>query len=664
MQLTVRLNKGHFSTFIFSSGRESRHRSFSVGCLLLLLCAGVSQVFAQDDEVSTRRGSRIVDDTTKQIYGPNTSRYFYESDIFFNRERIHPIDTLIRNFHRFTYVQQNSNLYQDLGNIGTAIQPIFYRPPDVIGARSGAHVYDLYWDSEQIRYFDTKSPYSIMRVILGGKGRSITRATFSRNINPRWNFGFTYRGLLIDKQIFRRGKGDRTTRSNYYDAFTTYQNKDSTYRLFANFRRSFHRVNEFGGVKLLGNDTVGIDGYFAVNARPFLTTGIESNDLRMNLHLFHQYSIGKGLQLYHTFDRYRQKNNFLDINDQESEDFFDAVEIDQDTARDVTKFKTVRNEAGIKGNLSKLFYNGYFAIRHYSMSYNNVWVDTLRAEQKIQTIGDETYLGGRIALQLDSLNEVNGWLEVMKSGYRLEGEITSKWFDARLTQMRYHPGFVPQLYRGAHDFWASNMANIETTRVNGYVHYRSSVLKLSPGLTFTRLRNYVYFRKISDVDTVQQVSPFQSGGNQIIASPEVRLAMTFFRHITWSSQVVYTRLLENADNAIQVPDLLINTQLSYDNIFFNGNLDMHAGVDLHWKSAYYAPGYDVAARQFFNQQDFEVPAFPLVDVFFSAKIKRGRVFFKYHNLIQAITKQGYLPTPFYPGQSNTFDFGFDWSFYD
>ena len=125
MQLTVRLSKSQLSIFNFNPVRESRFQPFSASFLLiLLLCAGVSRVHAQDDEISTRKGSRIVDDTTKQIYGPNTSRYFYESDIFFNRERIHPIDTLIRNFHRFTYVQQNNNLYQDLGNIGTAIQPV------------------------------------------------------------------------------------------------------------------------------------------------------------------------------------------------------------------------------------------------------------------------------------------------------------------------------------------------------------------------------------------------------------------------------------------------------------------------------------------------------------------------------------------------------------
>jgi len=93
-------------------------------------------------------------------------------------------------------------------------------------------------------------------------------------------------------------------------------------------------------------------------------------------------------------------------------------------------------------------------------------------------------------------------------------------------------------------------------------------------------------------------------------------------------------------------------------------MDMHGGVDVHWQSAYYASGYDVPTQQFYTQTLYKTPDFPIVDVFFSMRVKRARIFFKYNNLVQAFTKQGYMPTPYYPGQRNAIDFGFDWSFYD
>ena len=75
-------------------------------------------------------------------------------------------------------------------------------------------------------------------------------------------------------------------------------------------------------------------------------------------------------------------------------------------------------------------------------------------------------------------------------------------------------------------------------------------------------------------------------------------------------------------------------------------------------------GYDVAIQQFYNQDTFTANSYPLVDVFFNARIKRARIFVKYHNLVQSFTKQGYFPTAYYPGQRGIIDFGFDWSFYD
>jgi len=620
-----------------------------------------SRGWAQRDDaaVKGRRGSRILDDTTKQVYGPGTSRYFYESDFFYNRNIVSPIDTLIKDFHRYNYVQRNLNFYQDLGNIGTAIRPIFYKSPDVVGVRSGMDVYDLYWDSELVEYFDTKSPYSNMNVVLGGRGRSLTKIVFSRNINPRWNFGFTYRGFFIDKQVpERRGKGDRITRSNYYDFFTSYHAKDSIYSVFANFQRMMHGVEEYGGVRAIAPDS-SFDAYFGQNILPWLSAA-KSKDHRINVHFHHQLRVGSALQVYHTLDRYRQRAKFIDDYKTDSE-FFPFVNIENDKTNDIGKFKVVRNEAGIKGNLLKLFYNGYYAIRHYNMTYNHWTQDSLRVPAR----GDENYLGGRIELNLDSLGLLNGWAEVNEEGnYRIQGKLVSRWFEASLRQLLYKPSFLEQAYTGAHHEWNNEFANVESSQINGYLHYRSKTVGISPGLTFTRLRNYVFFDQVTKVDSVQQVFPVQSNGNQIYFTPELRFSVKFFRHVMLTNQTLYTFFAENANDAIRVPELFVNTQLAYSNIHFDGNLDMQAGVEVHWHSAYYAPAYDPAIRQFYNQDDFRVNAFPVVDLFFNAKIKRARILFKWNNLVQLVTTTGYFPTPLYPGQRNVIDFGFDWSFYD
>jgi hypothetical protein len=617
------------------------------------------QAFGQEEQPTGRRGSTIVDDSTRQVYGPKTSRYFLERDVFMNRLVYHNIDTVINNLHRFTYVQRNNYLYQDLGNIGTAIQPIYYQTPDNIGATPGFRSYDLYWDTEAIRNYDTKSPYTNMYVILGGKGRSITRASFSRNINPRWNFGFNFRSLLIDKQVQRQSKGDRNVRSTYYDVYTSFQSKDSTYRIFANLRRNKLEADEYGGIR----PTEGFvySDYFLENAQPNLLEA-SSSDLRMNGHLYHQYEVGKALQVYHIFDRYRQANQFLDSPELAPEDYYDHVEVPGDTTDDYSKFITVRNEVGVKGNISKIFYNGYYAIRDFRMSNKYTVPDSIRVEME----GVESYLGGRIGITLDSLFEVTGWAELQQSGnYRIEGQIKSRWAEVSLKQLQYATPLLLQTYRGSHDVWYNDFGSTNVTQINGYLHYRSKVLQVSPGLTFTRLGNYAYFKQGDyGPDEEQTVLPVQTASDIVIVRPELRFGLTMAKHIQFSSRVVYTNVLKNPDAAIQVPELFVNAQLSYANIFFDGNLDMHGGFDLHYASSYYAMAYDVPTQQFYIQQAYKPPAFPIVDVFFNAKINRAMIFFKYNNLIQLFTQEGYMPTPDYIGQRNIFDFGVDWSFYD
>jgi hypothetical protein len=621
--------------------------------------AAVSSV-AQEGRSTRRKGSQIIDDTTRQIYGPTTSRYLYEEDVFFNKDITYPIDTLIWNYHRYNFVQRYNNLYQDLGNIGTAIRPIFYQAPRNIGATSGFNAFDLYWDSERVRYYDTKSPFTDMKVVLGGRGRSMTHVNFSRNINPRWNFGFNYRAMLIDKQVQRTGKGDRNVRSTYYDVYTAYQSKDSTYRLFVNFRRHKYEADENGGVE--PSEENNLATYFYDNAKPRLVNA-ESRERRINIHLYQQYKLlGKGFQLYHVFDAYRQHNNFYDITSQEPNYEFDfnSEDVESDTVKDGTRFRSMRNEAGIKGNLAKLFYNGYYAVRQFGMDYKYYTED----EVNRPTVGTEHYLGGRMALQLDSIGEVDAGIEVEREGnFRIEGSLKSKWFEASLKQLRYSPGFLQQAYRGGHDDWLENFKPVNVTQLNGYLHYKSRVFSVSPGLTFTRLNNYVYFKQDS-FGQPQTVMPVYSDGAQVIASPEIKFSLTMLRHITLSGQAIYSSLLQNDNQAIVVPELFVNSQLCYSNIFFKGNMDMQGGVDVHWKSTYYAMGYDPVIQQFYRQDEFKTPAFPVIDVFFNMKVKSGRIFVKYNNLVQLFTKSGYFPTPHYPGQRNVIDFGFDLFFYD
>lgn len=138
----------------------------------------------------------------------------------------------------------------------------------------------------------------------------------------------------------------------------------------------------------------------------------------------------------------------------------------------------------------------------------------------------------------------------------------------------------------------------------------------------------------------------------------------FLKRFHLKPQVIYSTLVNNDDHAISIPTWFSNVQLSYENIIFKGALQLQVGVDAHAKSDYKALGYAPAIQQFYVQDSFTNPSFWTTDIFLNGRIKRGRFFVKYINLLQQITAKGYLPTPGYPNVRNTLDFGFELILFD
>lgn len=638
---------------------------------LILVIAGIAPLLAYGQQQGERKGPRIgssvLDDSTRNVYGPKTTKWSNEEDIFFNRNNYQTIDTSVLDYHRWTYVARFNNRYKDLGNMGTSLVSIFPELRPDIGVSSGFTTYEQYFLQNQPRYYDTKSPYARMYLVWGGFGRAATAAEFSRNINSRWNFGFSYKPILVDKQVQRSRKGDRHVISQYYDAYTSYRTKDEKYSAYFTFQRMKHRVKENGGISVEESQSL-TRKMFDTNA-PTLLDSAETMELRIKVHLYHQYKIGKGLQLYHIFDRTKQRNGIHDTKVDSS--YFDFQEYKKGTVFDRTQIKTVQNEVGVKGNLSRLFYDFYYKIRKYDLQNNRLQNNYSDATQQYDSgvvySGYEHYVGGRMSLELDSVTRLTGWAEYMLDGnYRIEGKLNTPWLDASLKNQQAKPAFIQNYYRGAHDLWKNFYSNTNSLQATGFLKGKFGTLFISPGFTYTLLTNYIFLKKDDETPQYQQsVKYIQSSGVQQVVSPEVKMEISYWK-IFLRPNVIYTRLLQNADGALSIPELFVNTQLSYEGYLFKKNLFAQIGVDYHWQSAYYALGYDPAIQQFYRQDTEIMAAYPLVDVFFNGRIKTGKFFLRYHNLVQLFRKdgQGYIITPGYPGMRSILDFGFELRIFD
>lgn len=623
---------------------------------------GSAGAFAQipnlgEEEQEERRGSSILDDSTKQVYGPTTSSYTFLPNIKYNKPHYWHIDTAILDWHRFQFPLQFNNTYQDLGNIGTAMSPIFPVAPSVIGASPGFSLYDIYaTHSDEVKYYDTKSPYSRFKIIWGGQGRSVTEASYTRNINPRSNFFFDYKGLFIDKQIGRSGRGDRNVQGINYSFGGNFGTKDGRYQAYGNFRRNNHSVDDYGGV--LVEDVNATELFFDDDRQPNLTDA-ETIELRRNYQLYHQFKVREGFQVYHEFNHSSQQNDFITV--EANDAFFDEI-IEIDTlARNRSKMVYSQQEAGVKGDFGKSFYNFYYKIKNIDFDYRFLDGDTVGVE----TDRLENYVGARLRFGNDSISFIEAYGEFLLDGnFKLGGSIRNSWFEAEGSTALSQPSFMQQAYLGRHDLWTdTNFDNPVTTQVKGRFKLALGPMAVQPGASYTLLNNYIYFREGTSGEP-RDLGPAQAGSAISVLSGDVALGVNFLNHMHFNAQVIYSNVSGGSADAVQLPDIFTNSQLYYKRISFGGNLDWQLGFDIHWRSDYFANGYDPAIMQYFVQESFEVPAFPVIDIFFNGKINRGRFFFKYSNLYELFNGTGYFTVPGYPGQSPILDFGFDWSFYD
>ncbi len=629
----------------------------------LQLSAQISRELLKKDDQKKPKGSSVLDDSTKQIYGPTTVLLASEESIKLNKPKWNVLDTSIINFHRYQFIASRNNTFQNLGNIGTAITSIYPQTPDIIGARLGFTLYDEYFlNPSDIPIVNTKSPYSKFGIVWGGQGRSMTEAIYTRNIDERSNVGFSYKGLFIDKQIERERRGDRNALGTYYNFYGNYSTKNGKYFITGNFSRNRHTVDESGGVLLNGQGT--FQEFFEEN-RQINLSATETSELRTNYHVYQQYKVNEQVQLYHVYDRYKQWNDFTNtITDGLETDsvFFSPVVVDSVPIRDFTKIIYRQHEVGIKGDIGKTFYSFYYRGREVNLDYKYIEEDSLAFD----TYYLENYAGFNLRFGNDSLSYITVSGEYLSGeNYRLNAELRNTWFFARGSSARYLPSYTQRAYLGRHNGWSNNFESTISTKVEAGLDVNLVGISIQPTISYNLITDYVYFKEASSgIPTLETLQPVQESGDISVSMLDLKLNYRFLKKLMLTGQVIYSNVSGGSADAIQLPEFLVNTQLSYNNILFDGNLQLQTGIDFHQRSAYFANAYDPSAMQFYVQEEFQVNSFPVIDIFANLKINRGRVFLKFNNVYELIKGTGYFMTPFYPAQETILDFGIDWMLFD
>ncbi len=637
------------------------------------------------------------EDTVK--YGPETTFFYTQSSLQFNRAEQQSLDTTLTDAYNFHPVEAAGNNLQYLGTLGMATRPLFPESPDVTGVRLGLNAFDAYvTDPREMRYYNTKSPYILMHPTFGGNGRNAVHVIFTQNVRPNLNVGVSFKTINVETQVGRTSSQDRVVESSQINFFADYHSKNKKYDFLFNFTRFGHNVEEYGGINAelveVGNNPY--RNFFRYQNATVWLDEFRAKEIRFNYHFYHQYKISDLLQVYHDFDRRHQDNyffNHLETGQLEVDngDYFRRILLDTARTLDATRYELWDNEIGIKGQLSRLFYSLHYRIRQPFIDYNRSNVTSLPTYGQVQT-GDrrrtELYAGFDLRLDLGERTFLSGGADYLSAeSYRLEAEFNNPILKGKFVRTRTLPTFIETQFTGNHIFWNNDFDPVGMDQLTGSAEYQFSNFYLRPYITATNINRPIYYRRdTTSVPTEspqlvsRQAFPEQSGGGLRMLSPGVQVDVDFLRRMHWQNWVTYTNRSGPAADRMPTPDWLIRSRLYYENSFQNGNITLQVGIDAQYTSGWLAYDYDVSTQQFFLQSDgipdngpvgeLQSP-FPerddifVIDAFFVMKVRTARIYIKVPYVNQDLQEDGYFASPFYSGQQRALaDVGIRWMFFD
>lgn len=607
--------------------------------------------------ISVHLSAQIVDDSTKLVYGPTTTKSITEVDILNNQESYLPIDTSIYLFERQSFVDQSERKFQNLGSFGTALFPIFYPLPNLIGRTSGYTAYTRFgFDPSEVTYYDTKSPFLDLFVYLGGKNRNIVDVGFSRNVSKDWNIGFKYRSITTDKQLARDGQGDRQVVGASFVGYSHYKHPTIPYQVLLNYSVLKHDVVELGGGRYPTADSLESDLFLFDNALLRLENA-QTRVRERQLHLYQDFQIAEQFQLYHRLDYKTEQNTYQDFSDGASSgyntytDFYPNFFIDEDSTYQRASFNAFENEAGIKGDLSNIFYRGYLKIRKLDFRYNYLDPGAEKIEQ---------YIGGYARFRWKDKFAVVGEGEyLLGEGFTLEGSLSSNLLNVSYKTSRSNVPFIYDNYFGNHHEWANSFNPIFSNDLTGSLDLKYKGIELIPTLRISSFQNFVYFDAERQARQASGTSILTSAGGRV----NIRLRNDKGEGWHFENELIATTISGGDADVFRVPPLFYNGRLFWRGNWFEDKVPFEVGLDAHAQSSYFGHAYAPELQQFYLQNEFEMPGYYKADVFINMRLDKFFMSLKWTHFNQP-RNGGYFASPYFPGQQRTIDLIVRWMFFD
>ncbi len=621
--------------------------------LLLFLCA-TALVFSQNDPSKKVKKPPI--DLYKIISADNDTT---------------SVDTTlsIQKEYKFNYLRRDAFELLPFSNVGQTYNSLAYSfdKLNLLPLFAAQSHHFNYLDTEDMKYYRVPTPWTDIYFKTAFEQGQQLDAFFTVNTSEQFNFSLAYKGI----RSLGNYQNILTSTGNF--RFTTnYHTKNKRYKVKAHVAAQDILNEENGGlttnsIELFTNDDPEFED------RGTLDVNFEDGENKLEGLRFygdHEYeliskkdslnyavvTIGNSLSYEDKFYQYKQSSAYTGFGDSyESSDLKTKTKLEDFQAKAYARF-----DNSILGSIT-----GFVGYTDYNYGYNSVLIlDNGRITNRIQ--GNMVQAGAAYKKKYRGF-ELSG-----KGAINISGDLDANFLNAAasfaldednkakasVTVHSVAPNFNFLLNQS--DYvnynWENSFENVKTQELK--FELRSKKL-LDATVSYTGIDDYTYFT-IKENDSTP--TPHQYGDRvdylKVKVEKEIRYGKFALMNTVLFQQAV------SGEEVFNVPQIVTRNSLYYQDHWFKRALYLQTGVNFKYFTSYNMNAYDPVLAEFYVQNDQELGGFPLIDIFFNAKIRQTRIYFKYEHINSLFTsKNEYFSAPGYPYRDAVIRFGLVWDFF-
>ena len=638
--------------------------------LVLLTSIAFSQRILSTNGLTNVKVQDTIRNSRKNKVEPSEKTIYTDYKIISHQLDTTYIDTTltIQKEYKYNFLRKDLFELQEFHNQGLPLNSLGYTfsktsfLPD-IGFRAKQFPY---LEVEDITYYEVPTTTSEILYRTGLQQGQVLDALFTTNFSRRFNFSIAYKGLRS------LGAYRRSLASNgNFRTTVSYRSKNKKYQLRLHATSQDFMNQESGGITPNGLTNF-------INENPDVN---ERGNIDVNLQ--NSESFFKGVRFYaaHSYKLFAKK------------DTTHAKKISNLKVGHVVNIETkkfsftqgsttaavfgnssntdARNsgaESKITNNEFNLEFNSKYVLGHLKAKANLIryeyGYDTiLNANSTISTIkltGNAIAMGAAWNANIKNFR-LNATANIIPGNGRLSGNFlkgeavfkknNSFSIKGSLLVNSKSPNFNTILHQSEYDTynWQNSFSNVNTRDLAFALQSKW----LNASINATNIDNFTYFNNNN--------LPEQFANQVVYLKVKANREFKFWK-LALNNTIMYQNV--SAGNAVfRVPDLVTRNTLYYTDSWFKGDpMLVQIGATFKYFTAYAMNAYNPLLGEFVLQNDTEI-GFPRLDVFFNARVRRTRIFFKIDHINSSFTEKNYFAAPNYPFRDFTIRFGLVWNWF-